>query len=68
MASTRLRYLKLGKNPWLESTVKELAVKQKEIIGHELSHIKHRVCCNDDAFRHASNRLTKAIFRLILTK
>ena len=26
-ASTRLRYLKPGENPWLESTVKELAEK-----------------------------------------
>ena len=28
-ASTRLRYLKLGENPWLESTVKELADKSR---------------------------------------
>jgi heat shock protein HtpX len=27
VSSTRLRYLKLGENPWLESTVKELADK-----------------------------------------
>ena len=26
-ASTRLRYLKPGENPWLESTIKELAEK-----------------------------------------